>query len=50
MKLERLAEDLSGVVAEQQKVIDALTAQVRRLSQRSSDAEETPKAETPPHY
>jgi uncharacterized coiled-coil protein SlyX len=50
MKLERLAEDLSGVVAAQQKVIDALTAQVRRLTERSADAEETPKAERPPHY
>jgi uncharacterized coiled-coil protein SlyX len=50
MKLERFAEDLSGVVAEQQKTIDALVTQVRQLAARSAEGEENPKAERPPHY
>jgi uncharacterized coiled-coil protein SlyX len=50
MKLERFAEDLSGVVVEQQKAIDALVAQVRQLAARWADGEENPKAERPPHY
>jgi uncharacterized coiled-coil protein SlyX len=50
MKLERFADDLSGVVAEQQKTIDLLMNQVRRLTARSEDGEDDPKAERPPHY
>lgn len=50
MKLERFAEQLSDTVASQQRTIDALTLQVRRLSERSTDAEENPGAEVPPHY
>jgi uncharacterized coiled-coil protein SlyX len=50
MKLERFANELSDAVAEQQKTIDTLTAQVRRLSERLSDSEENPRAERPPHY
>jgi SlyX protein len=50
MKLERFADDLSGVVAEQQKTIDLLMAQVRRLTERSAGADDDPKGERPPHY
>ena len=50
MKLERFADDLSGVVAEQQKTIDMLTAHVRRLTARSVGAEDDPKGDPPPHY
>jgi uncharacterized coiled-coil protein SlyX len=50
MKLERFSDDLSGVVAAQQKTIDALVAQMRQLAARSVDADENPKAERPPHY
>jgi hypothetical protein len=37
-------------VAAQQRIIDALSIQVRRLSERAADAEEKPVAEVPPHY
>ncbi len=50
MKLERFVQELSDTVAAQQRIIDALTAQVRRLSERSTDAEENPRADRPPHY
>jgi uncharacterized coiled-coil protein SlyX len=50
MKLERFTDDLSGVVAEQQRTIEVLTSQVRRLTARSEEAGENPKAEPPPHY
>jgi uncharacterized coiled-coil protein SlyX len=50
MKLERFTNELSDAVAQQQKTIDALAAQVRRLTERSADSEESPLAERPPHY
>ena len=50
MKLEKFVQELSDTVADQQRIIDALTAQVRRLSERAHDAEEKPVAEVPPHY
>jgi SlyX protein len=50
MRLERFAQELSDTVAAQQRTIDLLTAQVRRLGERSTDAEENPRAEVPPHY
>lgn len=50
MRLERFANELSDAVAQQQKVIDALAAHVRRLTERSVDSEENPRAERPPHY
>ena len=52
---ERMAEELSDVMAEQQRTIDLLTAQVRRLTGRlqemaagwsSSPQDDKP----PPHY
>jgi uncharacterized coiled-coil protein SlyX len=50
MKLERYAQELSDAVARQQRTIDALTVQVRRLSERAVADEENPRAEVPPHY
>lgn len=51
MKLERLAEELSDVVHQQRREIDALTAEVRRLRDRLSDeGAEVPDGERPPHY
>jgi uncharacterized coiled-coil protein SlyX len=50
MKMERFVQDLSDTVAGQQRTIDALAAQVRRLTERSVDAEDSPRAEAPPHY
>jgi uncharacterized coiled-coil protein SlyX len=50
MKLERFVHELSDTVAKQQRVIEALTAQIRRLTERSTDAEENPRADVPPHY
>jgi len=52
---ERMAEELSDVLAEQQRTIDLLTAQLRRLNDRmremaagwsSSPQDDRP----PPHY
>jgi uncharacterized coiled-coil protein SlyX len=50
MRLERFVQELSDTVAAQQRTIDALTAQVRRLSERASDSEDNPRADVPPHY
>jgi len=51
MRLERTVEELSGVVAEQQKTIDALVAELRTTTTRLRDlAEPTEPAEKPPHY
>ena len=52
---ERMAEELSNVIAEQQRTIDLLTAQVRRLSSRLQDmaANWSPSPQDdrpPPHY
>ena len=50
MKLEKLVDELSEVVAAQQKTLDAATVEIRRLSERLRDlGEETPN-ERPPHY
>lgn len=52
MRLERHVEELSGVVADQQKTIDALVAQLRTTTARLRDlGEPMPgNAEKPPHY
>lgn len=51
---ERLAEDLSQIVAEQGQAIDKLTRQVRRLSERLQEAEGGLRMlqpdKPPPHY
>ena len=50
---ERVAEDLSSIVAEQGKIIDTLTLHVRRLTERlrgveSATAERSPQDDKPP--
>lgn len=55
MALERLVEDLSGVVAEQQKTIAALAADLVMLSAKASSLDggaeaPAPHDERPPHY
>lgn len=52
---ERMADELSDVIAEQQKTIDLLTAQLRRLTERMRDmaAGWSPSPQDdkpPPHY
>jgi uncharacterized coiled-coil protein SlyX len=51
MRLERHVEELSGVVAEQQKTIDRLVAELRSTLGRLKDmGEVAPPGEKPPHY
>jgi uncharacterized coiled-coil protein SlyX len=54
MKLERFARELSDVVASQQRLIDGLTAEVRRLRERATAQDEAtvarPQDDKPPHY
>ena len=51
MRLERHVEELSGVVAEQQKTIDALVAELRATTARLRDlGDAAPAGEDPPHY
>jgi SlyX protein len=52
---ERMAEDLSQVIADQGRVIDLLVAQMRRLTDRIREAEagweRSPQDDRPPpHY
>ena len=48
--LERLFEDLSGVVAQQQKVIDALTKSLTDAHARIAALGSGQPNERPPHY
>ncbi|CAN5396598.1 hypothetical protein BH09MYX1_BH09MYX1_25120 [soil metagenome] len=53
MKLEQLVEELSGVVASQQRALDAATAEIKRLADRLRDLGEDhgdAADERPPHY
>jgi len=50
MKLERFAHELSQAVAAQQRTIDALRAETKRLRERGLDDEPSPTNERPPHY
>ena len=51
MRLERHVEELSGVVADQQKTIDALVLQLKSATARLQDlGEAVGPAEKPPHY
>lgn len=51
MRLERHVEELSTVVAEQQKTIDSLVAELRATVARLRDmGQEAPPTEKPPHY
>ncbi len=52
---ERMAEEMSDVMVEQQRTIDLLTAQLRRLTERMRDmaASWSPSPQDdrpPPHY
>lgn len=52
---EKLADDLSAVMADQGRLIDALNAQVRRLAERLGEVEAVtartaPDDKPPPHY
>jgi len=50
MRLERTVEELSGVVAEQQKTIDTLMKDLGAATARLRDMGETVPLEKPPHY
>lgn len=50
MKLERYAQELSDVVAEQQRRIDTLVAETQRLRERSAQGEPAAGNDRPPHY
>jgi uncharacterized coiled-coil protein SlyX len=51
MRLERHVEELSGVVADQQKTIDALVKELQMATSRLRDLGEAAlPAEKPPHY
>jgi uncharacterized coiled-coil protein SlyX len=50
MKLERFTHELSDVVAEQRRQIDALTLEAKRLRDRLEAQEGEAPGETPPHY
>jgi len=55
IKLERFVHELSEVVAEQGKAIDALALEMRRMRERLGDTGGGPpgggdEAERPPHY
>lgn len=52
---ERMAEEMSDVIAEQQRTIDLLTTQLRRLGERMRDMSagwsQSPQDDRPPpHY
>jgi uncharacterized coiled-coil protein SlyX len=50
MKLERFAQELSDVVADQQRRIEALTSETKRLRERAQQDEPAAPNEKPPHY
>ena len=50
MKLERYAQELSDVVADQQRRIEALTLETKRLRERAAQGEPAAGNEIPPHY
>ena len=51
MRLERHVEELSSVVAEQQKTIDALVKELTSATARLRDlGQDAAPAEKPPHY
>jgi SlyX protein len=50
MKLERFAQELSDVVAEQQRLLDALTQETKRLRERAAQGEPAVGNDRPPHY
>jgi len=50
MRLERTVEELSGVIADQQKTIDALVKELASTTARLRDMGHEASADKPPHY
>lgn len=50
MVLQRTVEELSDVVASQQRALDAALASLRRLQARLTDLGDDAPNEPPPHY
>jgi SlyX protein len=50
MKLERYAQDLSDVVTDQQRLIEALMVETKRLRERAAQGEPAAGNDRPPHY
>ena len=50
MTLERFAQELSDVVAEQQRQLEALTLETKRLRERVLQEEPAASNDRPPHY
>ena len=50
MALERFTQELSDVLATQQKTIDALLLETRRLRERDGDDGQPVPNDRPPHY
>jgi uncharacterized coiled-coil protein SlyX len=50
MKFERELSELSGIVAAQQRTIDALKLEARRRRERDAGNEPAVEDEPPPHY
>jgi uncharacterized coiled-coil protein SlyX len=50
MKLERYAQELSDVVAEQHRRIEALSAETKRLRSQAAQEEPAVPNDRPPHY
>jgi SlyX protein len=50
MRQEKLSDELSAVIAEQQRAIDRLVAELRTLRHQVASISEPVKDEPPPHY
>ncbi len=50
LKLERFTRELSDVVAEQQRTIDVLTLDARRVRERLAQGDPAAGDDRPPHY
>ena len=50
MKLERFAQELSDVVADQQRRIEALTLETKHLRERAAQGKPAVGNDRPPHY
>jgi uncharacterized coiled-coil protein SlyX len=50
MTLHRTVEELSHVMASQQKTLDQAMAEIKRLRERLLELGDSPSNEPPPHY
>jgi uncharacterized coiled-coil protein SlyX len=50
MKLERYAQELSDVVANQQRQLEALMFETKQLRERAAQGEPAVPNDRPPHY